>query len=338
MKTVLYILLFVLAYNANAQISDFEHIDFKIADHIATECTIKDLDNLPELAQKLTSNLATDVERFRAIYMWVCTNIANDYKLYNKNMHKRRRFKDKSLKLKSWNERFNKIIFNTLKEDKKTICTGYAYIIRELARLINLDCRIVNGYGKVSTTIDQLDLPNHSWNVVKLNEKWYFCDATWASGIPDPEANFFKFNFNPGYFLTDPKLFVLNHYPLDKKWLLLENADYTYEEFLETPLIYNSAYKNIVQLVAPKKMHQTVLKNENISFKYLIKTDLNEEDVHFLIDDGYDIIRKKPKAISINNQELVIGYTFKSRGFYDVHLYIKEELIATYTFRVKAEL
>lgn len=339
MRIVLCILLFVFAHNAKAQISDFEHIDFKKADRIAIECPIKTLDNLPKLVKALTSNLTTDVERFRAIYMWVTANIANDYKLYNKNMHKRRRFKDNSVKLESWNERFNKIIFDMLIEDKKTICTGYAYIIRELTKLIDLDCRIVNGYGKASTTIDQLDTPNHSWNVVKLNEKWYFCDATWASGIPNPETNFFKFNFNPGYFLSDPKLFALNHYPIDEKWLLLDDVNYTYEAFIETPLLYNNAYKNLVQHVAPEKMHQTVVKNESVRFKYLIKTtDLNKEDIHFLIDDGYDAIRKKPLIVSINGNELIIEHTFKNRGFYDVHLYFKEELIATYTFKVKAEL
>ncbi|MCC1483123.1 transglutaminase domain-containing protein [Winogradskyella immobilis] len=338
MKNVLHILLFLIALQTDAQISDFKSIDFKKADLNALECDIKSLDNLPKLVEQLTLNLTTDVERFRAIYMWVSTNIANDYSLYNKNMYNRRRFKDKAQKLESWNKRFNKTLFNTLTEDKKTICTGYAYIIRELAKVANLDCRIVNGYGKVSTTIDQLDTPNHSWNVVKLNGKWYFCDATWASGIPDPETNFFTFNFNSGYFLTDPKLFAISHYPIDKKWLLLEDTDYSFEEFTESPLIYNNAYKHLQVHILPEKMHNIILKNQKIVFDYVLKSSLSANDVHFLIDDGFGSLKTKPTSISIKEQQLTLEHIFERTGFYDVHLYIKDDLISTYTFKVKSKI
>ena len=82
----------VFVSGINAQVSDFKHLDFTKADSIALSLKKEKLTNLPELSYKLTSNLDTDAERFRAIYRWVCANIANDYGLYLKNNRKRQRF------------------------------------------------------------------------------------------------------------------------------------------------------------------------------------------------------------------------------------------------------
>ena len=83
---------------SSAQSQDFESIDFKKADQLALQNRGAKLDDMPELVYNLTNNLETDVERFRAIYLWVCTNVKNDYGLYAKNKRKRNRFKDDSLK------------------------------------------------------------------------------------------------------------------------------------------------------------------------------------------------------------------------------------------------
>ncbi|WP_339755937.1 hypothetical protein [uncultured Winogradskyella sp.] len=37
----------------------------------------------------------------------------------------------------------------------------------------------------------------------------------------------------------------------------------------------------------------------------------------------------------INNQFLTLEYLFNSTGFFDVHLYIRNDLISTYTVEVK---
>ena len=109
------------------------------ADSIALVYKSESLKNLPELAHHLTSNLNTDAERFRAIYMWVCTNVANDYRLYLKNKKKREKFEDDSLKLEAWNDNFKKKLFGKLRKRKKTICSGYAYLVSELSRLSNIE-------------------------------------------------------------------------------------------------------------------------------------------------------------------------------------------------------
>ncbi len=337
MKAVRYLFLFIFVLQSNAQISDFDHINFRKADSIALACKNEDLGNLPQLSHRLTSSLNTDVERFRAIYKWVCSNIANDYNLYSKNKRKRKKFENDQDKLHAWNEHIKKEIFRKLLKRKKTICTGYAYLIKELSDLADLDCEIVHGYGKTSTTdIDKLNTPNHSWNAIKLDEKWYLCDPTWASGIPNPKTNMFTFEYNNGYFLTNPQLFAINHHPINSKWQLLEEEKPSFETFLEAPIIYGKAYTNLSFHHMPEKMHNTIQRNEKVSFKYQLLKSADVEDINLLIDNGFNDKRIQPTDTSIKNQQLTFDHQFESTGFYDVHLYIGNDLISTYTFRVKA--
>ncbi|WP_040280246.1 transglutaminase domain-containing protein [Psychroserpens damuponensis] len=331
-----YLLLFIVAFQSHAQISDFDHINFSKADLNASICKNEGLDNMPNLVYNLTSNLDTDVERFRAIYMWVCHNIANDYTLYLKNKRKRSKYQNDSVKLKSWNNRFKKDVFRKLLKQNKTICTGYAYIVKELAKLANLECEIVHGYGRTSmTNIDELDPPNHSWNAIKLNEKWYLCDPTWASGIPDPETKIFKFDYNNGYFLSNPQLFIINHFPQEEHWTLMPNESHTFDEFLAAPILYGQAYTYLSTHDYPKLMHQSLHKNEMVQFQYKLQNDIDVESVRFLIDNGYTNKKTTPNSVNIENKSLIIEHQFESNGFYDVHLYIGNDLISTYTFKVK---
>ncbi len=337
MKTMLSIALFILAFQSRAQLSDFDSVNFNKADRIALECKKDELDNLPQLAYQLTSQLHTDVEKFRAIYRWVCGNIANDYRLYEKNMRKRQRFKDDSLKLNAWNVQFRKLSFKTMLEDKKAICTGYAYLVKELANLASIDCEVVNGYAKTSTIdVDKINMPNHSWNTVKLNGKWYLCDPTWASGTPNADTFQFEFNYNDGYFLTHPKLFSVNHYPVDTKWLLIEEDGPSFESFLESPIIYGKAYTNLSTYNEPKKMHNTIQRHEKVTFKCNLLKPVRSEDIMLLVDNGSTSQKIHPEKTTIDDTSLTIEYTFDRTGFYDVHLLIGLDLISTYTFRVKS--
>ena len=78
---------------SHAQVSDFNAVNFKQADYIAKMNKGASLDNLPLLAHKLTSKLPTDVEKFRAIYTWVCQNITADINQQNKIFRKRKSIK-----------------------------------------------------------------------------------------------------------------------------------------------------------------------------------------------------------------------------------------------------
>ena len=102
-----------------AQQSDFSHIDFSKADNIAKTVKSKRLYELHKLTYSLTKNLNTDIEKFRAIYIWICNNIANDFGLYSLNEKKRKRFLKDSVKLQKWNSKFKKKLFKKLLKRKQ---------------------------------------------------------------------------------------------------------------------------------------------------------------------------------------------------------------------------
>ena len=318
-----------------AQISDFETINFKLADSIALKYKNEPLSNLPKLSHDLTVNLNSEAEKFRALFKWICVNLSNDYGLYHRNMRKRYRFKNDSLKLSEWNDTFKRIIFKKMVKDKRTICTGYAYLLKELSNLIGLECEIVHGYGKTSTTLIYEDTaPNHSWNVVKLNGKWYLADPTWASGIPDPETNKFKFYFNDGYFLGYPELFAVNHFPLEEQWLLLSHKAPDFETFLKNPIIYGGAYTYLKSIEKPTGMHLDIKKHDQLIFNYKLKIVIDTKSVMLRINNGFKDITIAPDYIKLEDGVLILKHRFDHKGFYDVHLLIDEMLISTHTVKV----
>ncbi|MFK8058974.1 MAG: transglutaminase domain-containing protein [Polaribacter sp.] len=317
------------------QQSDFKHIDFRKADYIAKNLKTKRIYELNKLTFKLTNNLDTDVEKLRAIYIWICNNIANDFRLYSLNKRKRKRFAEDSIKLQNWNSKFKKTLFKKLLKKKRTICTGYAYLLKEMCKIVGIESKMVNGFGRTSTVdFTKLNMPNHTWNVVKLNNKWYLCDPTWSTGISFPEEGRFQFIYNDGYFLTDPNLFILNHYPIENRFSLLEDKTPSLKNYTELPLLYGDAFTVLEKHLSPKKMHHIIKQNDSFNFTYQLKKEIDLNKIKFIVDMGSTEKSTKPK-VDLQNNILTLNHTFKKRGFFDLHLYIENKLIATYTFKVE---
>lgn len=60
----------------------------------------------------------------------------------------------------------------------KAVCQGYSTLIYKMCKEVGLNVRIVSG-------------PSHVWNVVKIDGKWYYLDATWDEGYS--ENNWYNF-------------------------------------------------------------------------------------------------------------------------------------------------
>lgn len=335
MNKCLWIVLALLTNGmCKAQISDFGNISFNNADRIAASYKGKDLKNISELTYNLTNSLPTDVEKFRAIYIWVSTNIASDYHSFRKNYVKRRKFQNDSLQLKNWEREFNRAVFKKLVKEKKTVCTGYAYLIKKMANSAHINCEIVNGYGRLSNSIDNLQFPNHSWNAVSLNNKWYLCDATWSSGIFDVEANTFRFNYNDGYFLPNPQLFATNHFPVDSSWFLL-NEKPILSDFAKAPIIYGNAFTYALFPIQPSVLFLEVQKNEAVLFTLKEIQPIDTKSIYLEIRSGNSLKYIQANFERDKNGLLQIKKHFTERGLYDVHIKVKNDVICTYTVKVK---
>lgn len=331
MKLLLYTLILFCNF-CLAQRSDFKHIDFIRADNIAALNQGASLNNLPVLTHKLTSQLPTEVEKFRAIYTWICLNIKGDPNQHNLVSKKRRQLANDSIGFINWNNEFKKTAFNTLLSKKETMCTGYAYLIKEMCFLAKIESEIINGYARtVDSNIKSLDDVNHSWNAVKLNNKWYLCDATWSSGHMISGVIFVK-DYNDGYFLADPILYAKSHYPYDKKWLL--NEKLIESDFIAGPLVYEETFKHNIIPIYPEEMNITINKNSEIDFSFQSFKGISLKNVALVKISNKNEKSLKIYDIKMKNGLIMFKYQFKHRGLHDVHLRIDEDIVATYTVSV----
>ncbi|MGB3183184.1 MAG: transglutaminase domain-containing protein [Cyclobacteriaceae bacterium] len=307
---------------------DYSITDYRKADSIAGQYAGHSLEHPAQLALKLTEDLPADRQKFRALYTWVCTNIKNDYRLYDRNRRKRLKYRDQPEKPQRWHREFARIVSERLREDRSTLCTGYAYIMRELAGYVGIKARIINGYGRTAhTNVKDEAYVNHSWNAVLLDGAWYLCDPTWSGGyIQDGR---FMPQYDDVYFLADPHLFILNHYPADPAWTLLDEAP-PLEKFLHGPVSYKEAYAFRFmpqdQTYAQKKTPWT------LSFQ---ATAGYEDDITLTISKGSGRIIVYPD-VSYENGRYVVTHTFGTKGRYDVHLTMADSVIATYPVQVYA--
>ncbi len=212
---------FFILCPVTGQQQDFAHIDFTRAEANARQYKGEKLSNLPVLTAKLTAYLETDAERFRAIYYWVTHNIEGNNHLLSTNERKLKKLRNLPDQRKQWQQNFTARVFATLQKDKSTVCTGYAYLLKKMAHYAGIECEIVNGFGLANNKIfKEGDFPNHAWNAVKLNGKWYLCDATWAAGYTLVTSDSFEFDYDNRYFLMAPQQFAKSHKPLEQKWYL----------------------------------------------------------------------------------------------------------------------
>lgn len=329
----LIVLFLIVCIAAKGQQADYGPVSYKRADSIAAMHPKEDIDNLPVLAHKLTKNLSSDVEKFRAIYKWVCLNIEIDYVSYSKTKKKREKLKEEYDEYVSWNRSRLPIVFRKLANEHKTACTGYAYLIKELASLAGLECIIVNGYAKtVSSGPLSEGVPNHSWNAIKLDDKWHLCDATWSAGKITFEMNVprFKKKYLNGFFLPDPALFSKNHHPAEPIWSLLQNPP-TFSEFLENPIVYEEAFQQNIRPTYPKKMHQEMTLEKMLQFKLNSKKSL--ENIKILAIRSGNQIEINPIILS-KKEEYTLRFHLDKPGFYDLHILVNDTAIATYTANI----
>ena len=54
-----------------------------------------------------------------------------------------------------------------------------------------------------------------------LNHNWWLLDSTWGAGYVDENKEFVT-QYSEHYFLTDPRQFIYDHFPVDVNWQLLE--------------------------------------------------------------------------------------------------------------------
>ena len=87
--------------------------------------------------------------------------------------------------------------------DNETVCAGYAIILKAILEEFDIECKYIprDADKNHEDYTEEMDDKGHSWNLVKLDGKEYYCDLTW-------DADDIKMERYPlKYCLTDSETF-----------------------------------------------------------------------------------------------------------------------------------
>lgn len=92
------------------------------------------------------NNYGSDYDKIKRVYKWICDNVEYDYS-----------YSDGSI--------YDALI------GRKSVCAGYAGAFQVIMDALGIECYINEGKANGE---------DHAWNIVKLEGKYYFVDATWG--------------------------------------------------------------------------------------------------------------------------------------------------------------
>ncbi|VDD81628.1 unnamed protein product [Mesocestoides corti] len=180
-------------------------------------------------------NITSDIERVRAIFLWLCT----------KDLHQMN---------------FNNVSPGSPEEILMGIRTGkstYAQIFQTLCRYANLHCKLLLGYAKGADyspgmRFSGASTGQHSWNAVLVDGTWRLVDCHWAARrliVKRASVENVRYILDTFYFLANPSQLIYTHFPHDKDWQLLHHP-ITLEEFETLPLVKSAFFKYNLSLLS----------------------------------------------------------------------------------------
>ncbi|XP_066429015.1 kyphoscoliosis peptidase-like [Eleutherodactylus coqui] len=193
--------------------ADFTHID----DHVRSVSSQMEpgITSVQEIVHKITARSTKDIDKVRAIWIWLCHNISYDVEGFLGNSEKLYRTED-------------------VLQRRRGVCAGYAALCAHMCREAGIRCREIPGFSRGADSCDSGSFhrtkSNHMWNAVELAGDWYLLDACWGAGTVDLQNRIFIPRYEDFFFLTDPEDFIETHWPDDPTWQLLEPT-VSFEDF-----------------------------------------------------------------------------------------------------------
>lgn len=288
------------------------------------------------LAALIDFDIEDDVDKVGAIYYWMANRIDFDVKDYFSNKKKYAY----SFKYKTQDEKEKKIekinfdIISSSFLNKKASSNGFAHLFKRLCNNVGVECVVIKGTMKNSLKFigRKPGFINHWWNAVKLNDKWCLVDVALGSGSIDIKSEKFIRAYNEAYFLTLPDLFVLNHFPRDVEWLLV---DKTKDDFANFPLFHTEYLNSDCQFSFPQAGVIADVKENKMEFA------IQQDDVHqelsalplityrFMKDNHADTLKPVQKG-----NQFWFEVPLVSRKYDYLTIYSDNEEIVTYKVKI----
>lgn len=207
-----------------AGLDRFDPKTFESIDNFARSVILLPTDTSRSLALTLTRSARSDVEKARALFVWVTQNIRYDANAF-------------------FSGNYGSSSADDVLRSGQSVCQGYANLFEAMGKAAGLEVVTVSGWAKgfgyqSGNTLNSAT--NHAWNAVRLGGKWYLLDSTWGAGHLSGR-DFVKF-FEPFFFLTPAEELIYTHFPQDSRWQLLLPV-VSREEFLAIPQVWADFFR-----------------------------------------------------------------------------------------------
>ena len=163
-------------------------------------------------AKKICAKSTTDIQKARAIFTWVATNITYDVYINAATCYSADG---------TWKQRSG-------------VCQGYALLFNELAKTVGLNAEYVSGFSKNFMYKYGESFGSHGWSIVHLSNRDMLLDPCWAAGSADIPNKTFTFDFKDCWFDVDPNVMIASHYPRESKFQAL-STPVTQNKFASLP-------------------------------------------------------------------------------------------------------
>lgn len=275
--------------------------------------------NVAEITDTLTHNLESKELKSRAIYSWICNNIALDPKSTRNNDTK--------------NSNPESVI-----QLRKASPIGFAKLFQEMASQAGIRCLIVDGYFKSKTDNinNKEDETNFSWNVVQLGtspNEWHYVDAANGSGYLDIKQTIFTPSFNPEYFFSNKYVFNLDHFAKNTAWLLGDGPT-SLKDFYALPIIKKGSYEFMLSKALPSLGFMKAKLNTPFKFNLRFKYQNAVNEISVLSGEG--LKQTKPERINfeVKDDEIYFYYKFKKEDTFPFTILVNGKAILTYLIEV----
>lgn len=287
----------------------------------------KDPVSIKSLSERIDYDFKKPMEKVRAVYTWIATNIR--YHEYSSNLIEGERsivyFNDEDLKRRKRIEQRKKAkkTFNK----REAVCEGYSYLFKKICDNLKIENELVFGYTKYSAnTIGYLaTTKNHVWNVVKINGEWIMLDVTFSAG--ESYSGVWKRKFNPSFFNLKKEILRTSHFPEKKKWKEFLNQQ-ELKEFCEAPLIKKTFFKHDIDIIEP--LNGTIIADKKK--KILFKVDGLEKDKTIKYMFWSD---NKVRVARVKNRDLIKEFYLQNPKENTIlSIYIENELALEYKIKL----
>ncbi|XP_071982449.1 kyphoscoliosis peptidase-like isoform X2 [Engystomops pustulosus] len=271
--------------------------------------------SVPEIVQTITARSRSDIEKLRAIWIWLCHNISYDVEGFLGNSEKLYKTED-------------------VVEKKRGVCAGYAGLCRDMCSEAGIRCREITGCSRGADSCDSAGFhrtkSNHMWNVVELEGAWYHLDACWGAGTVDLQQKIFIPRHEDFFFLTDPEDFIETHWPDDPSWQLLEST-VSFEDFEEKIFKTSEFFRLRLFIISPTVFHLTTDGEVKVS---LGCCDLREYSykIYKLLDNSRVLVEKNFGVLTIQEASMTLRVFPPSHGLYELMIFARP-LDAGYAYK-----